>query len=229
MLLGLIPLNSAAAASGFLLLVGAIGYHALEGTSWIDSLYASVGVLTTVGIVIAPTSHLSRLFTAVLNLASLGVAAQMIADIGDIRQSYARSVLRQGGVARSPRTDALHALLAGLPPLVIAALVFSHFEGWDLFSSLYFATTNGTGLGMDGVFEPKHPVSRLVFSIYIVVELGVMYTFLHAVAALARTAAVETATNMAVEANAAVKASGGGDNNADGEGINDNAGKVGGR
>jgi hypothetical protein len=176
---GLFGMSSGAVACAILFVVGVLGHMVLEGHSLVDAAYATVGVLTTVGIVIMPTSAASRTFTMILNLASLGVAAMVIGEVGENRKASARSLLRQGGKAPTVASEALQLTIAAVPPVVVGSILFTYFEGWDLFTSLYFSLTCGTGLGMDGSVEPKTPSGRLVFCAYVVIELGVMCSLLN--------------------------------------------------
>jgi hypothetical protein len=151
---------------------GVLGHMALEGLSLVDAVYATTGVMSTVGIMVTPTSPESRLFTCLLNLASLGLTALLLAEVGEARKGWARQSLRAGD-------EVAQLLVAAVPPLVGAAVAFSVLEGWSLFTSFYFAIVAGTGLGTDGVLEPATPLARLVFCAYVFAEMGVMCNLLH--------------------------------------------------
>ena len=56
-----------------LLLVGSIGFRVVETSSAIDSVYAAVGIVTGVGIVVPPSSWAARLWTVALNWSSMAV------------------------------------------------------------------------------------------------------------------------------------------------------------
>ena len=176
---GWLGMSPGLASCAVLLVVGVVGHIALEGHSLVDACYATVGVMTTVGIVIVPTSAASRAFTTLLNLASLGVAAMLIGEIGESRKSSTRAMLRLGGKQLTQETEAMLLAAAAVPPLVGASTLFSYFEGWDFFTSLYFCTTSGTGLGMDGAVEPKTPPGRILFCVFVLVELGVICSLLN--------------------------------------------------
>lgn len=134
-------LDAAATICLSLGLVGCLGFRQLEGLSWIDSIYATTGVMTTVGIVISPTSNASRLFTAVLNFLSLGVTAMVVQHIADLRRASVRSILRQGGHAPSVSSEMLHLMLAAIPPHLMASAFFSYAEGWPFVTSVYFSVS----------------------------------------------------------------------------------------
>ena len=61
--------------SALLLLgVGSVGYHFLEGWSWVDSLYFSVVAVTTVGFGdLSPSTDPSKLFTVGYILVGIGI------------------------------------------------------------------------------------------------------------------------------------------------------------
>lgn len=154
-----------------LLLLGTVVYHILERWSWLDSFYASTGVLTTVGIVMVPHTSRGRWFTSLLNVASLGVAGMWISEISEGKRSWARRVFRLGSMQPTPTQDALvHAALV-VPPLLAASTAFAYLEGWGGWESLYFTLTCSTGLGMGDV-EPLQPTSRLLFSLYLLWVMG---------------------------------------------------------
>lgn len=61
--------------SALLLLgIGTVGYHFLEGWTWVDSLYFSVVAVTTVGFGdLAPSTDPSKLFTVGYVLVGIGI------------------------------------------------------------------------------------------------------------------------------------------------------------
>jgi len=67
----------------FLIVLGTVVYHWIEGWSWISSFYFSVCTLTTVGYGdFYPTTELSRLFTAFYALTGVTVALTTIWIVG---------------------------------------------------------------------------------------------------------------------------------------------------
>ena len=175
----LFRISPSQALSVSLLLLGTVVYHFLERWSWVDSFYASTGVLTTVGIVMVPHTARGRWFTSLLNVASLGVAGLWISEVSEGRRSWARRVFRLGSMQPTPTQDVLvHAALV-VPPLLAASTAFAYLEGWGAWDSLYFTLTCSTGLGMGDV-EPLQPTSRLLFSLYLLWVMGSAMDCLHA-------------------------------------------------
>ncbi|MCB0717134.1 MAG: NAD-binding protein [Bacteroidetes bacterium] len=70
-------LREIAAAAVFLLMlfaIGALGYHLIEGWTWLDGFYMTFITLTTIGFEeVQPLSHTGRLFT--ISLATIGIGA----------------------------------------------------------------------------------------------------------------------------------------------------------
>jgi len=65
-----------------LLLFGTIFYHAVEGWSWLDSLYFTVITLTTVGYGdLSPQTPIGKIFTIIYLLLGLGLLASFISVI----------------------------------------------------------------------------------------------------------------------------------------------------
>jgi hypothetical protein len=165
------PLSPALLCTAALLAAGTLAYRRLERWSYVDCFYATSGVLTTVGIVVVPTTPASRAFTAALNVASLGVAGLAIAEISEARRAWARRALRWGGAAPSAAADALaHAALA-LPAAAAAALALARLEGWGVWDAAYFTLTCATGLGMGDV-EPVTPAARVLLSLFLFYIMG---------------------------------------------------------
>jgi hypothetical protein len=156
-----------------LLLASSAGYRVLE-PSWsaIDALYASTGVLTTVGIVLAPTSTASRAFTALLNVVSLGLGVALVTDVRNYRASSARSLLGLTAVRDGPALALMLDALLACGTVGAGAVGFHVLEGWPLHTSLYFALTCSTGLGMDHI-APATQGGRLFFLLFEWAVLGV--------------------------------------------------------
>jgi len=73
------------------IVVGTLVYSALEGWSLIDSLYFSVVTLATVGFgALHPTTDVSKLFTVVYILSSLGIIAAFLSELPKYRDSRGR-------------------------------------------------------------------------------------------------------------------------------------------
>jgi hypothetical protein len=171
-------LSPSAVAGSFLFVLSVPTYRALmPGLGWIDAVYQTVGVMSTVGIVVTPTSPAARAFTALLNLVSLGVAAAVIAEIGEKRRATSRALLRQGSRPPTLASEAAQTALSAFPTLLLTTFVLSYLEGWGMGLSLYFSITCGTGLGMDGSVEPRTPMGRLVTSMYVMAQLACMCSF----------------------------------------------------
>lgn len=67
----------------FLIVVGMIGYHNLEGWNWIQSFYFTVATLTTVGYGdLHPTTDASRLFTGGFILIGVAVSLTALGVLG---------------------------------------------------------------------------------------------------------------------------------------------------
>ena len=76
--------------SAFILGIGTIIYHVLEGWSWIDSLYFSVITLTTIGYGdFSPQTDAGKLFTIFYILLGLGM---ILSFIQTVWQHYANEV-----------------------------------------------------------------------------------------------------------------------------------------
>lgn len=182
----LLPVLSPAAQCALaLLLAGMATYRSLEHWSWVDCFYATSGVLTTVGILKVPSRPSARAFTALLNLASMGVAGLWMAEVGEARRAWGRRALQLQSEAL------LHALLSA--PLVLgAAAALAALEGWGFWEAAYFCLTLSTGLGMGDV-EPIHPVSRVLLPFYLLAVMGTAFQCCAAVGLALRDAAAAAA------------------------------------
>ena len=161
--------------------LGAVAYHVFEGLSWIDSIYLSVSVVTTVGLVIVPRTGAGRIFTALLNASSLGLGVLLLVEIADWRRERWRGrikaiVLAAGGasspVFSSRALDAAALFAAAAPAVLGTAALLQWLEGWPWYAeAVYVCFTAATGLGL-GDLEPTRPVSRLVFAAYLLWAMG---------------------------------------------------------
>ncbi len=78
-----IEVFTAIAALSVLLIVGTVSFHYLEHWSWISSFYFSVVTLATVGYGdLAPTTDISRLFTAIYIIFGAAIAVASLGVIG---------------------------------------------------------------------------------------------------------------------------------------------------
>ena len=178
-------LSPSALLCAVLLLVGTAGYKALEGWPLLDCAYAAVGVLTTMGIVVNPRTHSSRLFTAVLNMLSLGVMSVFLGEVSDARRAYARRALRLsggggGGGAPSPLAEAAAYGAAAVVPLAAATAFFSVVEGWSVREAAFVAFASATGLGLADA-APATDAGKVAMSLYLVANMGVTLTFMSVV------------------------------------------------
>ena len=136
-------------------------YAVLEGLTLVDAAYCATGVITTVGQVIVPVTILGRLFTAILNVVSLGVGVLYILEISDLRRDAVRRALAlqqpkgKGGSAglsgassgaRTMRSEVAVLLLSVLPPVFIGAAVLQYCEGWESYGeAVYFCIITASG------------------------------------------------------------------------------------
>ena len=175
---GVGPVSIKTAAVGAMFLIGTVFYRWAERLSWIDAMYCTTGVLTTVGQVIVPVTPLGRIFTAAFNLASLGVAMLFLMEVADARRDSTRRTLRRsaGISGSSARNEVIVLCAATLPAVLLTALLLMLLEGWTSYAeALYFCVIIATGLGMGDV-EPRRPASRLLFILYVFAVMGVMLT-----------------------------------------------------
>jgi hypothetical protein len=161
-----------------LCVVGTLSYMALEGLSFIDALYLSTGVITTVGLVLVPRTVAGRAFTAVFNVVSLGLGVLLLSEISESRRAWSKSIVKRGMVrGRWDMIELLASFSAMSIPVVAASFVFHAIEGWPISESLYFCLITASGLGMGDV-EPRQWTSRLLFIAYLWYTMGVTLSFL---------------------------------------------------
>jgi hypothetical protein len=188
---GLPPPSVAQLLTLLLAAVATVAYRRLERWGWVDSLYASVGVITTVGQLRVAATPAGKLFTAVLNVASLGVTGLAITEVSDARKAWTRQALRLGGSAPSVSLEAACYAAAAVPPWVAASFFFSWAEGWSLAESFYFSLTCATGLGM-GDTEPKTVLAKLVLIPYLFATMGVFLNLLSLLGSMQHTSAARS-------------------------------------
>ena len=199
MLPGMISLSSSKSSTIFLstahaltilfILLGALAYRALERWSWLDCVYAATGVLTTVGIVMPPRTFRGTLFTALLNLLSMGVAGVYIGEVVEARRAWARRALRLGGDAPAAaqaeklRADALLLTALAVPPWLAVAAALCRLEGWPWGEGALFTLMCSTGLGM-GELEPKTGGGKALLCFYLFYAMGTWFNLVHVVGLL---------------------------------------------
>ena len=155
-----------------LLVVGAVGFRIIEKWSAVDCIYASAGILTTVGITVHPTKRLSLLFTALLNVSSLGVTGLWLGEISELRRAWMRRTMRLSGEAPSVRADAVILFAAAGVTWAIASVYFALVETWPLPEASFFTFACATGLGM-GELAPVTAKGRLGLVVYLFANMGV--------------------------------------------------------
>ncbi len=87
----------------------------------------------------------------------------------------ARSLLERNVETWKPLllSDACVAVLLVVPTMSATAVLLSVCEeGWTLLDGLYFCLITGTSLGMDGVLEPRTPLGRACFCLWLLAVLG---------------------------------------------------------
>lgn len=185
---GEIPLSPAGLAAFTLYTITALLYHFLDRLSIIDSLYAAVGIVTTVGVLIPPTSSLMYIFICLLSWMSLGIGSIAISEIADAHTKRIHDAAPQlfGGTQQSAAhklnshslEEARLLILTAIPILTLGALFFSWSEGWSFFTSLYFVCTAACGLGFTEGIDLTNTRSRVGFIVFIVISMGVTVSLL---------------------------------------------------
>lgn len=94
--------------------------------------------------------------------------------------------LRQG--LADPKFRAMASLVASL--LVVGTIFYSLYEDWTLLESLYFSVITLTTVGY-GDLAPTTALTRAFTIVYILMGLGVLFSFLSMVAGQAADARVE--------------------------------------
>ena len=146
--LGHVSIKTIAVAALFF--IGTVAYRFTERLSWIDSMYCTTGVLTTVGQVIVPRSAAGRLFTAVFNLLSLGITVLFIMEVADARRDATRKALRHraGLGGSSTRLEVIVLCAATVPTVLGMAALLMLTEGWSSYAeALYFCIITASGEG----------------------------------------------------------------------------------
>ena len=148
--------------------VATLVYQSLEQLSWVDAAYCATGVITTVGQVIVPVTRAGRLFTAVLNVLSLGAGVLFILEVADARRASLRRALAPlsrgklgsgspafsggggggGGVRPGTRLELAVLGVSVVPSVMLAAGLLQWLEGWPSYvEALYFAVITASGGG----------------------------------------------------------------------------------
>jgi len=182
-------LSPASLAALTLYSITALLYHFLDRLSIIDSLYAAVGIVTTVGVLIPPTSQLMYVFICLLSWLSMGIGSIAISEIADAHTRRVHDVAPQLfglGTQQSlslkinshSLEEARLLILTAIPILTLGACFFSYSEGWSFFTSLYFVCTAACGLGFTEGIDLTNTRSRVGFIVFIVISMGVTVSLL---------------------------------------------------
>jgi len=169
-----------------LIALGALAYRLIERWPWLDCAYAATGVLTTVGIVVPPRTFRGRLFTALLNMLSMGVASVYITELYEARRAWARRALRLGGDAPAAahaaklRQDALLLAALAVPPWLAVSAALCRLEGWPWGEGALFTAMCSTGLGMADL-EPKTGGGKALLCFYLFYAMGTWFNLAHVV------------------------------------------------
>ncbi|RYG51684.1 two pore domain potassium channel family protein [archaeon] len=153
-------------------LIGTPVYMIVEGMSAVNALYLCTGVMSSVGIVVIPTTFVGKSFTVLLNIISLGLGVLLLTEIAEARRKQSTAWVPARLARRIATADAFSLLLAALPSFLLSSWTFSLLEGWSMPDAAYFTFIVGTGLGMDNV-EPRHASSRLFFIAYVWYQTGI--------------------------------------------------------
>ena len=82
----------------FILMIGTVFYHNIEGMSYLDALYFSVMTLATVGYGdLSPHTALGKLFTIVYVLIGVGIITAVIANFNHALAEYHKKKRHHGG------------------------------------------------------------------------------------------------------------------------------------
>lgn len=98
-----------------LIIVGALGYHFIEGWSWLESFYMIIITLTTVGFgEVRPLSEMGRLFTAVLIIVGVWTVLYTIGSLTEMMvEGRIRTVLGRRKVEKDIEKLEGHYIVCG--------------------------------------------------------------------------------------------------------------------
>jgi Ion channel len=165
-------------------LISMLFYYFVEPNfSLLDSLYLSVGVMTTVGMFIHPSTFSGRWYTVMLSILSFGVTANYFQDLAISRVQFFNSYLKinrrksndsvlfsssNNKVSSGYDVDVLISLAVYNFVLIsITALVVTFTEtDYRYLDSLYLCLTLATSVGTADL-EPSGQVTKIVLILYL--------------------------------------------------------------
>ncbi len=97
------------------ILVGTVGYHALEDYTWLESLYMTVITVTTVGFgEVRPLDDLGRIFTMILMLTGVGTIFYLLTTLTQfVVEGKLRQVMGRRSLERTIRSMKDHYVVCG--------------------------------------------------------------------------------------------------------------------
>jgi len=179
--------SSAGLATITLYIITALLYHFLDRLTLIDSLYAAVGIVTTVGVLIPPTSRYMYVCICILSWLSMGVGSIAISEIADAHTKRIQETVQNffhkqqflSNKANSYSIEEARLLICiAFPILTLGACFFSYSEKWSFFTSLYFVCTAACGLGYTEGIDLTNTRSKIGFIIFITLSMGVTISLL---------------------------------------------------